>query len=201
MINAKGDVGYFSSDGIQDGYQSKDLYQFEMPERIRPIPSAYVKGRVFDKESKEQLKALLKVTDLSKGKIAVLSESTEYSGEFLFCLPLGKEYGLNVEKEGYLFYSSYFDVNNISTVDNPQLLDIYLSRIKSGEKIVLRNVFFETDSYVLKEESHAELDNVVRLLKLNDNVNAEIGGHTDNVGTLSYNNELAQKEQSRCTII
>ncbi len=193
VINAKGDVGYFSSDGIQDGYRSKDLYQFEMPKRIRPIPSAYVKGRVFDKDSKVQLKALLKVTDLSKGKIAILSESTEYSGEFLFCLPLGKEYGLNVEKEGYLFYSSYFDVNNISTVDNPQILDIYLSRIKSGEKIVLRNVFFETDSYVLKEASYSELDNVVRLLQLNKEVNAEIGGHTDNVGTLAYNNELAQK--------
>nr|WP_319397453.1 OmpA family protein [uncultured Carboxylicivirga sp.] len=193
VLNAKGDVGYFSSDGEKDGKFSKDLYQFVMPDRIRPNPSAYVKGRVFDKETRKQLSALLKVSDLAKGRTAVLAESTDYSGEFLFCLPLGNQYGLNVEKEGYLFYSSYFDVNNISSVDNPQILDIYLSRIKSGEKIVLRNVFFETDSYVLKDESFIELNNVVRLLNMNKEVKAEIGGHTDNVGTAAYNNNLAQK--------
>ncbi|MCU4166040.1 OmpA family protein [Carboxylicivirga caseinilyticus] len=193
VLNAKGDMGYFSSDGKHNGQDSKDLYQFVMPKRIRPVPSAYVKGRVFDKTTHKQLSAFLKITDLAKGKTAMYAESTDFSGEFLFCLPLGNEYGLNVEKEGYLFYSSHFNVNDVSSVENPQILDVYLSRIQPGERIVLRNVFFETDSYILKEESSLELDNVVRLLKINSTVKAEIGGHTDNVGTAAYNMDLAQK--------
>ncbi len=193
VLNAKGSTGYFSSDGLAEGSTSKDLYQFEMPEKIRPIPSAYVKGRIFDKDTKEQLSAYLKVSDINKGMTVINAESTDFSGEFLFCLPTGNEYGLNVEKEGYLFYSGYFDVNSVSSVDNPQVLDIYLSKIKSGERMVLRNVFFETDSYALKVVSNTELDNVVRLLQLNKEIKAEIGGHTDNVGSESYNLQLASK--------
>lgn len=193
VLNARGDVAYFSSDGLAEGDLSKDIYSFEMPERIRPVPSAYVKGRVFDKESGEQLNALLKVNNLTKPQGVILTESTSYSGEYLFCLPMGNEYALNVEKEGYLFYSGYFNVNSMSTVDNPQVLDIYLSRILPGERMILRNVFFATDSYTLKPESFTELDNVVRLLQLNKDVRAEIGGHTDNVGTRAYNLDLAGK--------
>lgn len=193
VINAKGDMAFFSSDGLSDEDKGKDIYQFVMPKQIRPIPAAYVKGRVFDKETKEQLNAYLKVNDIDKAQTVVNAESTDFSGEFLFCLASGKQYGLSVEKEGYLFYSSYFNVADEASVDNPQVLDVYLSKIKSGERIILRNVFFESDSYLLVESSNVELDQVVKLLQLNSTINAEIGGHTDNVGSIEYNIQLAEK--------
>lgn len=191
VINAQGDLGYFSSDGLGEG-KHKDIYQFTIPQKARPIPVTYIKGKVFDKETKEQLLADIRVNEIPGGKLSVLTRTAEHSGEFLFCLPSGNNYALNIQKEGYLFYSDHFLVSENAGLDKPQTLNVYLSKIKAGERFVLRNVFFETGSYVLKPESDTELDYVVRLLSLNKLVRVEIGGHTDNVGTRAYNIALAK---------
>lgn len=193
VINAKGDQAYFSSDGLGDKRYGKDIYRFKLPEQNRPTPAAYVKGRIYDKDTKEQLKAWLKVSEIRSGKSVAAVQSAAYSGEYLFCLPVGSDYGLSVRKPGYLFYSGYFNVEDENSVDNPQVIDIYLSKIKAGERIVLRNVFFETDSYLLKPESYTELQEVVDLLVKNKELKVEIGGHTDNVGTEAYNKQLSEK--------
>lgn len=64
--------------------------------------------------------------------------------------------------------------------------------IKVGESIVLKNIFFETDSYKIKEESFSELDKLVAFLRLNTTIKVEIGGHTDNIGTKKHNEELSE---------
>jgi len=191
VINAKGDLGYFSSDGLGDNKQ-KDIYQFTIPQNARPVPVTYIKGKVFDKDTGEQLYADIRINDLSTGELSVLTSTAAHSGDFLFCLPSGNNYAVNIQKKGYLFYSDNFLVSEKAGLDKPQQLNVYLSKIKAGERFVLRNVFFETDSYVLKPESNVELDYVVYLLSLNADVKVEIGGHTDNVGTRAYNITLAR---------
>lgn len=190
VINAKGDLGYFSSDGLDEG-DDKDLYQFTIPEQIRPNPVTYVKGKVYDGETNEVLSADIRINNIADGQLSVLTSTAPYSGEFLFCLPGGNQYALNIQKEGYLFYSDNFKVADNASILKPQQLDVYLNKIKAGACFILRNVFFESDSYVLSVSSHIELDYVVRLLQINPNVKVEIGGHTDNTGTKSYNLELS----------
>ncbi|MBS2210798.1 PD40 domain-containing protein [Carboxylicivirga mesophila] len=192
VINAKGDLGYFSSNGL-DNREDKDLYQFTIPQKIRPMPVTYIKGRVYDSETNETLSADIKINKLPGGQLSVNTFTAPHSGEFLFCLPAGDTYALNIQKEGYLFYSDNFDVSGNGTIEKPQVLDVYLSQIKEGASFVLRNVFFETDSYQLKAESHTELDYVVRLLQLNPTLKVEIGGHTDNTGSRDYNLSLSEQ--------
>jgi len=59
--------------------------------------------------------------------------------------------------------------------------------------MVLKNIFFDTDSFRLKKESFAELNTLVELLEKNPGLKVEIGGHTDNVGTEEYNLTLSEK--------
>jgi len=56
----------------------------------------------------------------------------------------------------------------------------------------LRNIFFETNSYELKNESTAELNKLVQFLNQNPTVNIEVSGHTDNVGSDQINQKLSE---------
>lgn len=78
-------------------------------------------------------------------------------------------------------------------VNEPLIKNIHLQLIKIGEKMALKNVFFEFDSWELKDESMRELDNLVKLLEQNPSVKIEIGGHTDIIGTEEYNITLSSK--------
>ncbi|NPA37032.1 MAG: OmpA family protein [Chlorobi bacterium] len=192
IINAKGSTAYFSSDGIPSETAGKDLYMFKMPEKLRPNPVTYVKGNVYDKNTGDPLQAAFVLKELESDIVQVSSLSDKYDGSFLVCLPVGHSYALSVKKPGYLFYSDNFDLEGVKDVDNPQKLTVYLSPIKPGEKIILKNIFFATDSFELKKESFPELNTLVDLLSQNPDLKVEIGGHTDNVGSEQYNKVLSE---------
>lgn len=58
--------------------------------------------------------------------------------------------------------------------------------------MVLKNIFFELDSYELKPESKLELAKLIQFLNQNPKVSIEIGGHTDNQGSKAYNLTLSE---------
>ena len=60
-----------------------------------------------------------------------------------------------------------------------------------GERIVLKNIFFDFNKTTLRSESTTELKKLVKLLKDNPTFQIEIAGHTDNVGSEDYNMELS----------
>ncbi len=191
IVNARGNRAYFSSDGMMEGNNNKVIYTFELPEPLRPDPVSYVKGRVFDIETGETLPAEFELKKLENGKTIVESRSNQ-SGQFLVCLPLGGRYAFKAAHPGYMFYSGHFDLENEYSVFKPYLLDIGLYPIRTGAKTTLENIFFETDSYELKEESLVELEELYSFLTENPDVRILIGGHTDNQGNAGYNQRLSE---------
>ena len=109
----------------------------------------------------------------------------------MLSLNAGKNYGIAVKADGYLFHSENFDIPANSEYN---LVDkvIELKKIAVGSIIELRNVFFATGSSTLTAESNAELDRLVKLMKDVPGLKVEIGGHTDNVGSESMNQKLSQ---------
>jgi outer membrane protein OmpA-like peptidoglycan-associated protein len=100
-------------------------------------------------------------------------------------------YGINVKKEGYLFYSE--NVYVPKTEDYKELIKlIELEKIKVGERIILKNIFFEFDKADLLPESKMELDRLVELLNRYPAMKIEISGHTDSKGNDEYNLKLSQ---------
>ena len=190
VIESGGQRAYFSS--RRDNLTGKDIFYFNLYESVRPEPVAYLKGRVLDKETGKLLKADYELINLSTGKI-VISNSTDGSGNFLVCLPSGINYGLNINRPGYLFYSENFMFEGQHTAMAPYLKQIKLSQLKVGEKMLLSNVFFEIDSYELKQESVSELNKLADLLKENSELVVEIGGYTDSTGTDNHNLILSEK--------
>jgi len=152
----------------------------------------YVKGSVFANDTKKPLVAKFELIDLETSKVVVESNSNSEKGEFLVSLPVNKNYGLNVSKEGYLFYSENFSLKDLKDISKPYLLNVGLQPVKTGEKVVLKNIFFETNSYQLKDESTAELKKLFALMQDNINLKIEISGHTDNVGDGVSNQRLSE---------
>lgn len=190
MVNAKGDKAYFSSDRLSR--RGRDIFQFELYQEARPNPVSYIKGKVFDADSKKNLRARFELINLETNEVVIQSESNSSTGEYLVSIPTNNDYAFNVSKDGYLFYSDNFELKGVYQIDDPYLKDIALNPIKSGEKIILRNVFYATDSYELEEKSKTELSRLLEFLNNNPRLKIEISGHTDNVGASDYNAKLSE---------
>lgn len=179
-LSAQGDYAIYASD--------LDLYKFTMPEEIRPIAATYIKGVILDKETKKPLSAKLQIKNLKTSRLAHESISDKKTGEFLICLAEGEEYAFSISCENYLFYSE-----NFSTKQENQEKEILLVPIKTGEGLILNNIFFATNSHELLPTSFAELNTLIELLQNNPSLKLLVEGHTDNVGKAEHNQILSQQ--------
>lgn len=63
---------------------------------------------------------------------------------------------------------------------------------KAGEEIILKNVHFSHNSFVIDEKSFKELDNLLVYLDKNPSIKILIEGHTDNIGNPAHNKLLSE---------
>ncbi len=191
IVNAMGDRAYFSSNRREG--TDIDIFAFDLPMEVRPIPVSYMTGRVYDSRNMKGMQATFQLIDLESGDVVMEANSNDGEGDYLIILPSQAAYAFNVSQPGYLFYSDHFQMTQEYSNLDPFVKNIPLEPIKSGKLVVLNNVFYDTDSYTLKKQSTVELDKIHEFLLLNSKVKVEISGHTDNTGTIGYNAELSEK--------
>lgn len=190
VINASGTTGYLSSDK-EGGFGGQDLYSFTLDERIRPTPVTYIKGKVQDENTLAPLQTKIELIDLNTKQTITSTTSDPITGEFLACILTGSNILMNVSHPHYPFYSENFQLKKTYTELEPFEKNILLKKPEIGESFVLRNIFFDFDKSDLKPESNVELDKLVNYLKTNKSIVIEIGGHTDNKGSDTYNEQLS----------
>jgi len=71
-------------------------------------------------------------------------------------------------------------------------LPLYERIVNSG-RIVVRDIYFDTDKYEIKPNSHVALDKIVKMLKEHENMEVTIEGHTDANGSEEANQILSEK--------
>ena len=189
-VNAKGDTAYFSSDNL-GGFGKKDIYSFPLYEQARPTTVSFMKGVVSDAKTHEPLAARFELISLKTGQTRVSSVATAKTGEFLVCLPVDEPFALNVSCSGYLFHSEHIALD-YGNAQKPMRKEIRLQPIEKGTRIVLENIFYQTDRYQLEKSSVGELERIFLFLAQNPKVRIEISGHTDNVGSAPYNKTLSE---------
>ncbi len=189
LISPDGQKAYFASDR-EGGYGGLDLYEFALDPSIQPKQVSYLAGKVIDSETKKPLLGKFELINMETEETVIASYSDPNDGSFLIALPLSRDYALNVSRDGYLFYSENFTIENASE-DEPYKMNIELDKIKVGEKVILKNIFYATNEYELLGNSKAELNKLVTFLKKNENLSIEIAGHTDNEGSVALNNTLS----------
>ncbi|HAM99159.1 MAG TPA: flagellar motor protein MotB [Marinilabiliales bacterium] len=190
VIDYSGTKAYYSSDVLENNW---NIFQFELPEKVKPNPVAYALGTVTDGETHQVLQAEVLLLSLTNGDTVARVFSGKEDGTFLVCLPAGASYALTVSHTEYLFCSMNFNLELVHSIAKPYQLNIELFKPKVGESVVLENIFFETDSYILLPQSETELQKLIEFVNQNPKLQFEIGGHTDDTGTSEYNLELSNK--------
>jgi outer membrane protein OmpA-like peptidoglycan-associated protein/tetratricopeptide (TPR) repeat protein len=149
------------------------------------------KGVTIDAIENKAVEAKMEIIDNSTGQKMETFITNSATGKFLLSLNAGRNYGISVQADGYLFHSENFDIPSQSSFSMVNK-EIKLKNIKVGSKIALRNVFFDVGKSTVKDESNTELDRLVKLMKDVPGLKIELSGHTDNTGSESLNRKLSQ---------
>lgn len=184
VVDSKGEKAYFSSE--VDPEKGKDIFEIELYAQARPEAMNYFSGIVRETESQRPLIANVEISDVDTEKKYIIP--TNDFGAFSTYLPIDKEYAINVHKKNFIMYSQTILPQHLSD----QRLFINLDSIVIGRSLILKNISFETDSYLLTEKSAPELQAIFEFMQNNPQISIEIIGHTDNIGSEQYNLELSQ---------
>ena len=130
---------------------------------------------------------------LADGIPAGVTNSNPNTGEYEIHLPGGYLYTFRVDAKDHISESQPLDLRDFKKDGSIIQKDISLTPIEENAMIVLNNVFFDFDKYVLKPESYPELDRIVVLMNERPTMQVEITGHTDSRGTELYNMNLSNR--------
>jgi outer membrane protein OmpA-like peptidoglycan-associated protein/tetratricopeptide (TPR) repeat protein len=188
FITADGKSAYYSvnkSDKV-------NLYKFSIPEVLSKKfnKTYFIKGFVLDQKTNKPVQASIELVNVKTKEKLSRFLSDAITGDYLATLPGEGQYVLYVESDGYLFKSLNFD---FSKAYESKTLNIPMVKIEKETVEVLQNIFFDSGSAILREESYLELDKLTELLAKNPKLNVEISGHTDDVGNIQTNQDLSLK--------
>ncbi|MDX2195981.1 MAG: OmpA family protein [Cytophagales bacterium] len=198
-------TAYFAS-GRMGGLGSKDIFLINIDATFVNLKPVYKKdpkapliptsltgfvmftGKVIS-DKQETLESVIKIKNLlSPDKAEEIP--TDKDGYFNIPLKSGADYAINIEKSGFLFQSINLNLTKPLTTKEFKL-DVKLSKPVEGQKIVLKNVFYEKGKTTLSPKSFHEIDALVQFLQINTNLKIEISGHTDNYGTPAVNKKIS----------
>ena len=212
-INKDGDDEYFSiPNGGQHLYFTRgekgddtDIFSFKVEDLFieeTPIISSVqhliprpvfvtVRGRVINAKTNEPAEnARVIIERLPEGEDLNNVKAHPKTGVFNFTVGGGFRYATVAEAEGYISQDGDFDFREYTESDTIEK-NLLIFPIEKGEKIVLRNIFFDFDRSVLKEASFPVLQRLIGYLKDDQIKRIEISGHTDSVGRDEYNKALS----------
>ncbi len=137
-------------------------------------------GKTIDYSSRKGIGATISFPGTEIPDIHTDPETGTYKAE----IPAGT-HQVKVKSKGYV-------PEGVVVVCNPEATTVRdFELFKKEEKIVLHGITFEFNRADIKPSSYSILDEAVELLKKHPEVMIEIGGHTDWVGSDSYNRELS----------
>jgi len=177
------------------GQGGLDIYKFELPEDLRPMPTVHIEGYVKHAETGEPMET--NVVIAHNDEMWVMR--SDKTGWFFLCLPGNRNYSFQVNHEGFKYHVSSSQLNaqeNITPFQKEILLqpipkEIVREKVEIKQKQV--QFFFDFDSHKLNHNAVTELDKLVSFLKKDDSWSIEVVGFADSKGNAAYNKKLSQK--------
>ena len=186
-ISEDGTYGYISS----DRESSCCLEVFEVK-----VEYISISGIISDCKTKKPLAgATVKMSDLQTEDSVII---TDQSGRYDFKIDSKRPVKLHIEKEDYFTINRSYSYEDVAKSDTLMYNDFCLQSFKIDVPIVLDNIYYEFNSAELTDSSKLVLNELVKIMEDNPEMEIELGAHTDSMGTDEYNQELSERRAQSC---
>ena len=127
-------------------------------------------------------------SEITNGNLYLNNDSISFSSN-IFSLPIE-----SVDTYNFKFVvDNYFIKDTTLRVDKSVDISINLDEVKSGSRVVLKNLIFKQSSTDLDDESLPYLNDLLHLFESNSDIQITIEGHTDNRGDFRSNIKLSRE--------
>ncbi|WP_080058815.1 OmpA family protein [Spirosoma aerolatum] len=168
-----------------------------VPAPTPEVTTVTVTGKVSDAKNKRPVTATIDY-QLSSSKQAIDSvQSFASTGGYKMMLQKGQVYIYIVSARGYQSTNGVLDLSKMAG-GKSVTRDITLTPLTVGEKVTLKNVYFEMSKSDLLPASYAELDKLVTMMEDNPNMTIRLEGHTDIIGDHDKNLQLSRDRVVAC---
>ena len=192
-VDRTGKLAYYASDAHSAGVVNRqlDLYQFEMPEVLRPEPVSFLDLSITDELSGQALESQVVMMDLDSGDTLLYSHAD--AGRIITALPVNRRLMMHVSEAGYLLHSEHFDTGENFDIERAQVKRVKMRKpvVTDSRPVILKNIFFASGSATLEPTSMPELMALAEMLRTHAGINIRILGHTDDVGEAATNQLLS----------
>jgi outer membrane protein OmpA-like peptidoglycan-associated protein len=150
-----------------------------------------LRGQVLNKNTMDPVAAEVVFENLVTGmelkRVSTQGEECAYET----ILPLNQKIAFYANAEGFLPINENINTSNF-LLNQVVTRDLYVVPIEAGQSITLNNISFDFNKATLTSESFPELNRLVKILGDNPDIRIEIAGHTDGIGSDTYNLKLSQ---------
>lgn len=139
------------------------------------------------------------VLDDTKGWTEVSGEITAEGGERYLTignfLPFNKSNIIATQGTSTPLPGAYYYIDDVSVICLDTTEDVTpepKKKVTAGEVVTMQNIFFATGESEILQQSYNELYKLRKILESNPEMRIELRGHTDNQGTVVFNQRLSE---------
>ncbi|MFM7769555.1 MAG: OmpA family protein, partial [Bacteroidota bacterium] len=191
IVSADGELAYFGSES-KGSPKNLDVFEFKLPERMRPEKVAIIKGEVKEDSGKPVSNATVTINYAQSGKEDVI-KINEDDGSYAAVVKTSKNEDVILKVEGE---NIAFNAQVIAKKDDPDPADVLKLNLEAAivaenKPFVIKDIFYTTARADINPESIYILTEFATYLKEHPSWVIEIRGHTDNTGEDKTNELLS----------
>jgi outer membrane protein OmpA-like peptidoglycan-associated protein len=179
--------------------------------QLKPQRCAKIRGILSDEKSGVVLADVaVKILSICNSEKQELR--TDAKGEYNVCLPIGCDFSVSYEKDGFTTKTEKFStigaiaeketvsaiklasiikaVPVANVIEKPNTLNVPLEK---GATVVLDKIYYDYGNYNIKPGAATDLDQLATVMQQHQSMEIELGAHTDCRGTSEFNLDLSQK--------
>jgi len=188
FVSTDGNQAYFASNSL-DGIGGWDIYSFDLYDKAKPERVLFLKGSLLDENRQSIRDVELEIKNITTQEIITIQVD---KGTYVSSLTLADtdDVLITIKKEGFAFNSTYISSSD-TNFNSPSDLDFELQSLGEGRSFNLENIYFDNNSYEVKDATKEILIEFAKYLDLNTLI-IEINGFTDNIGDNEDNQLLSE---------